>query len=463
MKKIAFQIKKFIFLTFFLSISLLIINMLIYAGILYSNIQSYQKKDQSPEEILQQTKNGLINQEGQYQLKNSIKKKLKDEEVWGMLIQNTTGEVIWKLDLPNEIPRKYELSDIAHFTRYYLEDYPVFVWEHEEGLLVIGYPKESYTRINNEIPIPLLKDIPFFITWIVVINLLLLLMLYLILSQRMKRSILPIVNGITDLPKGKPIHLQANEPFKEIADSINKTSDELQKRERALVQKEENRENWIKGISHDIRTPLSLILGYAEELKESPELKEKDLQRINVVSEQSVIIKELVENLNLVSLLESNGMSLNKTPISPLKTIRQVLSEIINRGLDQNYTIHLKTEDVTSNLKVLGNESLLKRTFSNLILNSIKHNPDGCDITVALAKNKGYMSITIEDTGKGLDLEELNKMRSLFHSTNRNPDNRKGLGLVIVKEIVLIHQGYVDISRRKDKGLKTEIFIPLVT
>lgn len=184
---------------------------------------------------------------------------LINNSLWAMYL-NTEGICNWSVNLPEEIPTKYTIQDIAIFSKGYLKDYPVFVWSDEDGLLVIGYPPNSYMKItSNYFPIDALRKIPLFFLGILVFDLLILFLAYLRSKAKISKNTEPIISSIVTLSEGKSIKLSVNGELSEIADSINKASNIISRQNTA-------RANWISGVSHDIRTPLSMIIGYAERI-----------------------------------------------------------------------------------------------------------------------------------------------------------------------------------------------------
>ena len=90
------------------------------------------------------------------------RKNVNNQLLWAMYL-NTEGSCNWTVNLPEEIPTEYSIQDIAIFSRGYLKDYPVFVWSDENGLLVIGYPQNSYMKItSNYYPIDTVRKVPLF-------------------------------------------------------------------------------------------------------------------------------------------------------------------------------------------------------------------------------------------------------------------------------------------------------------
>ena len=102
---------------------------------------------------------------------------------------------------------------------------------------------------------------------ILAVNIDLISLIYAAVDSKLLRSIRPITNGIQNLSDGSPVRMKEKGVFSEIAEKINKTSEILQMQAEQLRKKETARANWVAGVSHDIRTPLSMIMGYAGQLK----------------------------------------------------------------------------------------------------------------------------------------------------------------------------------------------------
>ena len=153
------------------------------------------------------------------------------------------------------------MSEVAAFSRWYLRDYPVTVWTRSDGLLVVGFPKDSVFKYNisND-----MKDVYAMLKGAAVVflmNLFLLAYVFLRNTYRVERAVKPILNGIQQLSGGGEVHLQESGELAEINADLNNAAASLQKKDHA-------RTEWIRGLSHDIRTPLSMILGYASEMEE---------------------------------------------------------------------------------------------------------------------------------------------------------------------------------------------------
>ena len=133
--------------------------------------------------------------------------------------------------------------------------------------------------------------------------------------------IVPILNGIRHLSAGNPVCLEESGALVEISASLNKAGD-------YLLKKDNTRAEWIRGISHDIRTPLSIVLGYASEIEDTVSLPEATRKQAGIIRRYSEKLKNLVADLNLTTKLEYSIQPLQKQKIDPVELARQVVSEV---------------------------------------------------------------------------------------------------------------------------------------
>ena len=387
---------------------------------------------------------------------NEAERMLISSSLWAMYL-NTEGSCNWTVNLPEEIPTEYTISDIAIFSKGYLKDYPVFVWSDENGLLVIGYPKNSYMKItSNYYPIDMLRKIPLFFLGIFVFDLLALFLAYSHSKAQIDNNIEPIISSITALSEGKCISLDLNGELSEIADSINKASTIINRQNTA-------RANWISGVSHDIRTPLSMIMGYADRIANDTDASSQIKKQAVVISRQSIKIKELVQDLNLVSKLEYEMQPLQKDKIRISKLLRSYAIDLINSGLPQIYSLEVVISPNSENSMIECDEKLITRAINNLVQNSIHSNPKGCTIILALQVTEKKLLLTVQDNGIGISAEKLEELKNKPHymeSTDDRLDLRHGLGLLLVRQIIEAHQGTIEVKSKLQEGYKTNICFP---
>lgn len=391
---------------------------------------------------------GLLNSDGTYELNSSATILMNKQFVWAMLIDRE-GQVIWNKNLPEDVPLQYTLADVASFSRWYLNDYPVSVWEHPDGLLVLGEPKNSTWKYNITSTENTIAHIPGFIVSFFFLNVLIALALALFLGLWLYRKLKPLYNGITALPKKEPLTLPTGGVTGEVARILNETSVILFQQEQQLAHRDQARTEWIAGVSHDIRTPLSMVMGYASELEINPRLPAAEQNQARIIREQSQRIKSLIDDLNLASKLEYHAQPMELSRVSPAALIRGVAVNFINDGLTAPYSLSVDVTEETNSPILLCDQALLRRALTNLIDNSIRHNPRGCNITLSVTNLTTGLVIKVSDDGKGYPPELIKNSGGLDESLLLG---NHGLGLIIVRRIMKIHGGKVVFENLPDGG-----------
>ena len=431
---------------------LLFLNAVVF-GLTFQKIVTEDYGDSSPQAMLEMTATAATPE----QLSDEAVQMLRQNHIWAIYL-NTDGQCYWSVDLPDNVPKNYTIQDVALFSKGYIEDYPVFIWNTDDGLLVLGYPTDSYTKLtSNYYSIAALQRLPIFVLGMLGLDLLCLFSAYYFSKRRIIHNTEPIVSAVKTLADGKPVSLHISGELSEIASSVNKASSILNRQNEA-------RANWISGVSHDIRTPLSMIMGYADRITSSLDVGENTRKQANIIKIQSVKIKNLVQDLNLVSQLNYNVQPVKQTPVHLCKMIREIVVEYLNNNLNNKFDFELNLDCNTEQISIIGDERLLYRAIQNIISNSINHNENGCTISVSLAVNGNNLILVISDNGKGISEEKLQKIQSTPHylqSTDERLDLRHGLGLLLVKEIISIHNGTVSISSALNNGFSTTISLPI--
>ena len=427
---------------------LVLINVILF-GVTFYHTVSDDYGESSPRAMLEMT-SAAATTEG---LTDDAIQTLRQYNIWAMYL-TPSGECFWTLDVPEEVPHNYSVQDVALFSKGYLEDYPVFVWNTDEGLLVLGYPKDSYMKLtSNYYSIEAIQKIPFYVTGMLGMDVLCLFLAYYFSKRRIVQNTEPIVEAIETLADGKPASLHIDGELSEIAGSVNKAS-------LILSRQNEARANWISGVSHDIRTPLSMIMGYAGRIAADETASGGIREQAEIVRKQSIKIKELVQDLNLVSQLEYEMQPLHKEQIRLSKLIRSYVAELLNSGISDAYTIEIDIVPEAENAMLECDARLISRAINNLVQNSIKHNPQGCKIQLSLKNTGETLVLAVADNGVGLTPEKLQELEGKPHymeSTDERLDLRHGLGLLLVRQIVEAHHGTLFIESEPNKGYEARI------
>lgn len=326
-------IRRFAKILLFSVIILFVINILLLIFVFYrstSNAGGWDAAERIGTELAE-------TESGSYTLSEEGETILQQRNAWAILIGDRTGDVIWHSEnLPGGIPLHYSASDISYYTRGYIEDYPTTTAARGDDLILMGYPKDMYWKhMWPTFDYQLVAKIPQLILLFAAVNFFVIILIYFISTSGVLKSIKPIVGGIQDLPEGKEVYIKEKGMLSDLAAALNSVSEKLRRQERELKKKETARANWISGVSHDIRTPLSMVMGYAGQLEESTELSEEDKRKASIIRRQSLRIKKLVNDLNLASKLEYNMQILHMQPVNLIAIARQSVVEHMNADLDE--------------------------------------------------------------------------------------------------------------------------------
>ena len=387
-------------LVFLLTIFLLFADLLIFGIFVSRNGMPYYPDSQ---EIMEH----LHKEKGEYRLAEEESKKLSGAQQFAMLLDNG-GNILWSEFLPKELRKSYTLQDVAKFTRYYLEDYPVRTYVVPEGLLIIGQKKELIWKYTLEYKEGVIRNLIEFLPLFLLFNALILVSV--------------------------PIWIQ----------------------KKRAKQKEEERTEWIAGVSHDIRTPLAIVLGNAEMIAattESEEIKDRALR----IEKQGLRLRRLVENLNLFSKLSFGYGNLEKEKIQVSRFLRKTITEMRNQIEDERVQFNLDIEEDLQGLELYFNENLMERALMNLLYNAVQHNPEGCEITVKLYQDeKAHVFLHVEDNGCGLEKAALKRLNRKNYEWEPST-GQHGLGLKIVKQVISRHRWKVQFREGSQGGFLCRI------
>ncbi len=462
MKSIPKLIRRYVSILLLSCILLFALNFILLAA-----FASGQTPNSSPWKTAEEAADALQQVNGsEYSLPEPIGHELKSSDAWAIFIDEETKQVKWQTaNLPKSIPLSYTLSDIASLTRGYIDGYPTFTGKAENGLIVLGYPKDKFWKhMWPSWDYYTIARLPKLVLLVLAANAAFIFLIYMVANSKLLKSIRPIVTGIQNLPSGKPVYVNEKGLLSELAFHINRTAEILQSQNNQLQKKETARANWIAGVSHDIRTPLSMVMGYAGQLAEDTDLTDEKRQKAAVIVKQSKRMRNLINDLNLASKLEYNMQPINTKKENIIAIVRQIVVDYINMDIDDRHPLEWETDESLTLCPVTADKDLIKRAISNLIQNSINHNEQGCKIYVKVSVNNKKCSIIVSDDGIGATDEQIEKLNHTPHymvCDENVTEQRHGLGLLIVKQIAAAHNGTTIVEHSPYGGFSVKIILPI--
>ena len=362
---------------------------------------------------------------------------LKENDIWSIRLDKD-GKVIESFNKPREVKNKFEITDVAGFTRYYLADYPVFTYIIGDGLILFAYPKNSldklpfnYYNYQNLV----------FNMWLVVIFIVLFLLFVYVFYRMDIRDILknisPFQKAIDKLFEDDYEKLDENGELKDLALSINKANEKYNNLKKS-------QSKWIRGVSHDVRTPLAKI---------SWELNKENKNELDTrnIQDQILKISNILEGLNLTMSL-ANIDKENFEAKSPLKVIRKVIVDKLNENPEREIVFENRLRD--PDIKIKMDPTLFYRMVENILKNSLAYTDGKIELIISSPDNQ--LIIKVLDQGCGVDDDIIKKI----NEEDLTNITRHGLGIFISKQIAELHGGNF-LVKNKDPGLEVSFIFDL--
>lgn len=375
---------------------------------------------------------------------------------WAMVLDDS-GQVVWQYQLPYELERRYTASEIAVFSCWYLDDYPVFCQVRNYGLLVVGLPAGSMWKYNFWTYPELIQWVFYRGTTLLAGVLVLILLLCLLFSWRGARSLGVVADGLDILAEGSTVRLSTKGFAGELAEKLNQTSAQIQCRNEIIQRRDNARTQWIAGVSHDIRTPLALIMGWAEQLRLDQNLPESARRKARGIQDQSEKIRALVEDLNLTSKLQYGAQPLRCEVVHAGSLLRKLVAGFCNGALASQCQVELEVEPSVELVELQVDTALLARAFENVLGNSVRHNPNPVCCMVTAKVQDRQLQVTLTDDGAGYPSAVLEAL----HKADTEKNSPHILGLHVVEQILQAHGGNATFSRNFPRGCKVLLDLPL--
>ena len=393
--------------------------------------------------------------DGSFSVSEEARKALDERYAWAMQLDDA-GNVIWSDRVPENLPQHYTASEIASFSRWYLEDYPVYVWSDGDGLLVLASAAGSEWKYVMRVSTYMIEQMQIWIPAVLMLNLLAALALALLLGWRMYRAAAPLAEGISGLARGEGAKLSERGVLGLLSADVNRASEKLLAQRTLLHKRDRTRTEWIAGVSHDIRTPLSIVQGNAAQLENDRTLPGQARDKAAAIREQSQRIGNLVSDLNLASKLEYELQPLHIAVFRPAAMLRTAAADVLNSMADARVSLAVSIPPEAGALTVSGDEALLRRAVDNLLRNSILHNAGkSVEVGLTLAADARSWTVTVTDNGGGLSDEVLDRLRR----PREEALPVHGLGLVLVQQIAYAHGGSVWFENTRP-GLRVALRFP---
>lgn len=370
---------------------------------------------------------------------------LKKHDLW-LQVLNENGLVVYAHNVPSIAKTAYTHTELVNYTleSNRMNGYTLYVMPKEEHTIILAsssdlVQKISYNFIGNGADVAFQSCIILLVVMFTVM-----VVVGILFARKISDPLSEILQEIDTISKGKEIEYQKRK--KTIFSDVFIQMQMLQEKS------EENkmmRNQWISNISHDIKTPLSSIKGYAELLSDYDLTKDEIALYSKEISVSEQVVEKLLEELTLNQKLSEGKVVLNLVKTDIVSILRQCVLET-QKKLAPNNTIMFTAPD---NLDVMLDTVLIKRCFQNILWNAFIHNDELVLIEVEVIKQDNVAEIIIKDNGKGMSKQDtLQVFQRYYRGTASQTTVGTGLGLAIAKEVILAHGGEVTVQSKLGLG-----------
>ena len=300
--------------------------------------------------------------------------------------------------------------------------------EHEEAFYIYHYNFRGYKEI-------------FFVVAIVAIFLILLLLLFRWLTKYFREINLGIDNLLAE--DEKKIRLSPEMlPFEY---KLNTVKEKLKEQKEATALAEQRKDELVMYLAHDIRTPLTSVIGYLSLLEEEPNKADQEqAKNIHIALDKAYRLDKMVNEFFEITRYHSKQIKLKKQSVDLYYMLIQLRDEFLPSFSLRNNTVSL---DFDENTTIYADPEKIARVFGNILKNAVEYSYPHTKITVSAIQAENHIVITFQNKGKTIPAEKLSSIFDKFYRLDEariSDTGGTGLGLAIAKEIILLHGGTIE-------------------
>ena len=439
----------------------------------------------SPLGIVKELPKATMDNVNPVQVSNKVLREIKQKNGW-LQILNRGGDTIYSFHSPKSVPTKYSPGLLLYaqtnpdkfgynlFIKYDPTNNRSLTW-------IYGEPIKRGTPAAKG-PQPFVY---FFILFIG--SLFATIMVAFLFGRRMSVPILHMMNWIQalsnklysepttakGLPKSKMnADGELRRPYRmygEVLMALENLAFSLQQNDLERKRLESTREEWISGITHDLRTPLSSVKGYATLFTKSDyHWTDHEISEFgSVILDKADYMEALVNDLGLTFRLKNEDLPMKCKPVDVVEVARRTVINLVNAPQSEGKTVLFECE--VDEIIYPLDEKWMTRALENFLTNSVLHNPNGTTISVSvhpIPEKKAQYSgvcITITDNGTGMDEETLRHLFERYYRGTNTSDFQvkgSGLGTAIAKQLIEAHDGHISVESEIGGGTKILIKLP---
>ncbi len=407
----------------------------------------------------------MKNGKGTLQIEDIGLERLDEYDLWLQVIDET-GQEVFSHNKPENFPAKYTASELMAFsTSDYEDGNTVFVSSFEEDgqtwNYLIGFPYDvgKYMLYYNGEVVGRLKPVFTLSLFGVIFAGSALFLIYGIWLTHQTGK---IAKGIGSISRRVYKSIPEKGTFGSVYMALNKMNEEIRHSDQIKEETDRVRREWITNITHDLKTPLSPVKGYAELLADGTDVDTKTAQEYGTIILKNVDYAEkLMNDLKLTYQLESGAFPFRPQPVRLVRYLKELVIDIANDPAFSDRSIEFAYD--LPEFTVSIDPDLFHRAISNLVINALVHNPPTTKVIVSVLKENQDIFISVRDNGIGIsEAEQAELFNRYYRGTNtKEKTEGSGLGLAIAKQIIVLHGGEIAVKSKIGEGTEFSIRLPV--
>lgn len=407
----------------------------------------------------------MENEDGAITIKDIGLERLDEYGLWLQVIDES-GQEVFSHNKPADYPSNYSASELVELAESEYENgNTVFVSSFEDSghtwNYIIGFPYaigkymlyyngETVSRLS-----PMFRIVLFSISFVGI-------SLFLIYGIWLTRQMGKISRGIGAITLRTYQKLPEKGIFNGIYAALNQMDAEIRHSDQLKNETERARQEWIANITHDLKTPLSPVKGYAELLACGTASDSQTVQEYgSIILKNADHVEKLINDLKLTYQLESGALPFHSQPVRLVRYLKELVIDIANDPAFSNRSIEFECDlpEITASI----DPDLFHRAVCNLVVNALVHNPPHTTVTVSVIEDKEKgICLSVRDNGVGISETEQAKLFTRYYrgTNTKEKSEGSGLGLAIAKQIVVLHNGEITVKSEPGKGTVFSIVLP---
>ena len=229
---------------------------------------------------------------------------------------------------------------------------------------------------------------------------------------------------------------------------------------------ERSRDEWISGVSHDLKTPLSSVRGYADLLASGYEFTPEEIRGYaDVIQDQSAHMLGLLDDLQLTFRLRADALPLAKRRVDAVELLREAVVDLVNDPRSEGRHVVFDEPSGEGEIALEVDAAWFRRALGNLLVNAAVHNPADTTIRASVSRSGDIVTFEVADDGRGMDAETALRLFDRYYRGTSTDEATEGtgLGMAIARQLIEANSGTIEVESAEGQGTRIRVHVAAAT